>query len=110
VNQRMHAAPVVRGVLEPLLQKYKALLPRDKWLTVCMQCMRLGQATVDALRDLPEQRDRAVNGGEKWQNTDQVCVIFACMASSALSRVTVVVLSWTQYVFSAAERFLNNHV
>jgi hypothetical protein len=72
VIQRMHAAPAVRGVLEPLLQKYKALLPRDKWLTVCMQCMSVVQAVRDGLRALPEQRERAVSGHQQWEKADQV--------------------------------------
>jgi hypothetical protein len=72
VNQRMHAAPAVRGVLEPLLQKYKALLPWDKWLTVCMQCMSVVQAVGDGLRALPEQRERAGNGDQEEEKADRV--------------------------------------
>jgi hypothetical protein len=78
VNQRMHAAPAVRGVLEPLLQKYKALLPLDKWLTVCLQCMRVVRAVGDALRAQPEQRERTVHGDQKRDKADQVrCMLHA---------------------------------
>jgi hypothetical protein len=75
VNQRMHAEPAVRGVLEPLLQKYKALLPWDKWLTVCMQCMRVVRAVADTLRNLPEPGEQAVRGDQELEKADQVCGI-----------------------------------
>jgi hypothetical protein len=107
VNQRVHAAPAVRGVLEPLLQKYKALLPRDKWLTVCMQCMGVVGAVADALIALPEHRERAVNGHQEWEKADQVRGILHewHFALCTLLYVLLVAVSWAQYLLSAVEGF-----
>lgn len=71
VNQRMHAEAAVRGILQPVLQRYKGLLPREKWLAVCMQSMRVGQAVVDVLRAVPEQPQlvqSATNSNEGAEN------------------------------------------
>ena len=61
VNHRMPAEHALRSIIEPLLEKFRLLLLRDKWLAVCMQCMRVGQAVVDVLHTVPaENRSRSV--------------------------------------------------
>jgi hypothetical protein len=67
-NQRMHAEPLVRGLLEPLLQRYKRLLPLEKWRAVCMQCRCVAQAVVD------EHNWRMVQDEEGGNVSDQVLV------------------------------------
>lgn len=49
-NQRVPAERALRALLEPLLERFRVLLPRRKWLAVCMQSMRGVQAVADVLR------------------------------------------------------------
>ena len=51
----MPAEHALRSIIEPLLEKFRLLLLRDKWLAVCMQCMRVGQAVVDVLHTVPAE-------------------------------------------------------
>ena len=55
VNHRMPAEQALRSIMEPLLEKFRLLLPHDKWLSVCMQSMRVGQAVADALHNVPAE-------------------------------------------------------
>lgn len=53
VNQRRAVVDAVNELMKPLLEKYRMLLPRDKWRAACMQGMRVAQLIIDMLRAAP---------------------------------------------------------
>lgn len=55
VNQRVPLGVGLGRSLQPLLAKYSANLPMQRWRAVCMQSMRIMQAYLDALAE-PQNR------------------------------------------------------
>lgn len=51
VNQTLLVKEGLDRAFKPLLARFRASLPRDRWRAVCMQAMRMLQAIVDALSD-----------------------------------------------------------
>jgi hypothetical protein len=62
----------MRQILQPLIQKFRVLLPQGKWLAVCKQLMCISEMTDDVLGSMPDQdaEDTSVHVTE--ESPDQV--------------------------------------
>jgi hypothetical protein len=59
VKELVQMEVALRRILPPLVHKFQGLLPHRVWLSVCIQCMRVAQTAVDAMRLIPRANPQA---------------------------------------------------
>jgi hypothetical protein len=85
----------LRAILGPLLRKFKGLLPRDKWLAVCMQSMHTLQAVVESLRVLVDEQlleEQAEQEGKRaGEHQVSLCMCFIYISQSTTRFLDVLI-------------------
>jgi hypothetical protein len=62
----------LRQTLQPVIQKFRVLLPQRKWLAVCIQLMRISEMTDDVLCSMPDQNPEDASVHVTGGSPDQV--------------------------------------
>jgi hypothetical protein len=59
VTELVQMEVALRRILLPLVRQFRGSLPYGKWLSTCIQIMRVTQTTADAMRSIPDQPPQA---------------------------------------------------
>jgi hypothetical protein len=53
VTDRVQVEVAVRQIIEPMVRQFRSLLPQSKWLSVCVQVIRIAETAGQVLRAIP---------------------------------------------------------
>jgi hypothetical protein len=98
VKELVQMKVALRRILPPLVRKFKGLLPHRVWLSVCIQCMRVAQTLVDAMRSIPNSSPQAggMHATEARTDQDAQCSSEVCV-SPCIVTATCVYGTFDQY-------------
>jgi hypothetical protein len=71
VTELVQMEVALRKILPPLVRHFRGALPYGKWLTVCIQIMRVSQTAADAMRSMPNQPPQANRTAAAEARADQ---------------------------------------